>query len=78
MDSRTSPGLSFLFLGAATPACLDAADSDDSGEIDISDGALVTTFLFLGGRALPAPGATSCGPDRAKDEVSCLEYGVCD
>ena len=30
--------LELLFLGGAEPPCIDAGDSDDSGELDISDG----------------------------------------
>jgi hypothetical protein len=37
--------LSYLFLGAATPACLHAADTDDSGDLDITDGAAINIYL---------------------------------
>jgi formylglycine-generating enzyme required for sulfatase activity len=60
----------FLFLGTATPSCSDAADANDSGQIDISDGVYVLSFLFTGGREPPAP-YPEAGPDPTGDGLDC-------
>jgi hypothetical protein len=54
--------LGYLFLGSAAPACPDAADIDDSGELAITDAVYLLNHLFLGGRAPPPP-----YPDPARD-----------
>lgn len=52
--------LSYLFLGGEAPTCQDGCDTDDSGELDLSDGIAVLNYLFLGGDApakpFPKPG----------------------
>src|SRR5437879_1784165 len=40
--------LGYLFLGERAPACLDAADVDDSGHLDLSDAIALLGYLFLG------------------------------
>ena len=70
--------LSYLFLGGATPSCLDAGDSDDSGRLDLTDAVHFLSYLFLGGAAPPAP-FPGCGfdptgaahPDCAYDPSRC-------
>ena len=62
--------LSHLFAGGAEPGCLDAADADDSGVVDITDPIFLLGVLFLGQGALPAPGL-ACGPDVTADGVDC-------
>jgi hypothetical protein len=52
--------LLFLYMGGEVPWCADAADADDSGDLDLSDAVLVLTTLFLGyegtgGIAAPYP-----------------------
>jgi hypothetical protein len=44
-----------LFGGESTIACLDAADCNDDGTVDISDPIYLLGYLFLGGVAPPAP-----------------------
>jgi hypothetical protein len=67
-------GLNFLFLGGASPGCLDAADVNDDGQVNISDPINILNFLFLGGVAPPAPGPASCGEDPTKGDpfVDCV------
>jgi hypothetical protein len=73
--------LSFLFTGGAAPACMDAADVDDSGGAgpDISDAVNLLSWLFLGGAdpRPPSPSAADypaadCGPDATQDAMDCL------
>ena len=62
--------LNYLFLSGPTPPCLDAADTDDSGTLNLSDGVRVFAVLFLeeGSFAMPFP---TCGEDLTPDLLSC-------
>jgi hypothetical protein len=65
--------LSFLFLGAASPLCMDAADSNDDAKNDIADAVHILGWLFEGGETPPAPGPVACGPDPTPDALpACL------
>ncbi len=63
----------FLFLGADTPACLDAADANDDGSNDLSDGVAILNFLFQGGPQPPTPrfDAACPGRDPTADALDC-------
>jgi hypothetical protein len=50
---------------------LDAADSDDSGGLNITDAIYSLNFLFLGG-AEPLPPFTGCGSDPKLDALDCI------
>jgi hypothetical protein len=68
--------LGCIFLGQGELPCLDAADADDSGEIDLTDGIYAFKFLFMGGPPPPAPWI--CGKDPTDDDdLTCLE-DMCD
>ncbi|MCZ6795379.1 MAG: hypothetical protein O7J95_17375 [Planctomycetota bacterium] len=79
--------LNFLFLGAAAPACMDAADTDDDGGArpTLTDAVIVFAWLFSGGNPPrePTPGgptyaAEDCGPDRTADAMDCARMaGIC-
>ncbi len=62
--------LGFLFLGAAEPGCMDGADVDDSGIVEITDPIFLLAALFLGGPPPPPPGLV-CGSDDTPDELGC-------
>ncbi len=51
-------------------ACLDAADADDDGELNLADATTILEFLF-GGGAIPAPSAATSGPDPTCDSLDC-------
>lgn len=68
--------LGFLFLGDARPRCMKAADPDDTGSVSLTGAVYLLEHLFLGGRALPAPGS-QCGLDRTPDKLTCKEYTAC-
>jgi hypothetical protein len=62
--------LGYLFLGAMTPTCLDAADVNDNGGVDLSDAVYLLNHLFLGGLMPPAPYPEK-GSDPTPDELDC-------
>ena len=68
--------LNFLFSGGATPPCLDAADTDDSGSVAITDGIAILNFLFSGGDE-PKPPSPECGTDPTEDTLVCVSIGPC-
>ncbi|MBI4584970.1 MAG: hypothetical protein HY717_13235 [Planctomycetes bacterium] len=51
--------------------CDDAADFDDSGELDLTDGIRLLAYLFLGDPAPPPPGMEKPGPDPTPDALWC-------
>jgi hypothetical protein len=66
--------LNYLFTGGDTPGCLDAADADDSGVLNITDPIFLLASLFLGhGEELPAPAL--CGSDPTRDDLICAMKG---
>ena len=69
--------LNFLFLGGPIPNCLDSADADDNGRVELSDAVGVFGYLFLGIDPPAAPGPTECGVDTTDDELDCSEHGSC-
>ena len=58
-------------------ASLDAADTDDSGRVDIADAVYSLMFLFLGG-APPSEPFTECATDMTIDSVPCRVYTPCE
>ncbi len=54
--------LDFLFSGAESPKCFDAADGNDDGRIDLADSIFLLGFFFAGGPRIPSP-----YPDRGFD-----------
>ncbi len=47
--------LFYLFGGQVSPSCLDAADADDSGEVDSTDVIYLLSYLFKDGGPPPSP-----------------------
>ncbi len=62
--------LNFLFLGYQSPNCMKAADANDDGIVDISDGIYTLNFLFSGGKDISAP-YPSKGFDPTPDALGC-------
>ncbi len=61
------------FTGAELP-CLEAADVDDSGRIDLEDGVGLLNFIFRQGEAPPPP-LYEALPDLDSDELGCESGG---
>jgi hypothetical protein len=70
--------LRWLFVGGASPPCLDAAEASDDGDISIVDPIYTLNSLFTGATPIPIPGVESCGGDPTTDTVDCASYNVCD
>jgi hypothetical protein len=68
--------LGWLFLGDAAPACLEAADANDSESLDLSDAVYGLTFQFLGGSPPRAP-FPGCGTDPTPGPLGCAAYEAC-
>ena len=65
--------LEYLFLGKALPTCLDACDTNDSGDVDSLDCINSLQALFLGTFRVPVP-IEFCGPDPTLDDTRCELY----
>jgi hypothetical protein len=69
--------LQYLFRSGPEPLCLDAADVNDQGGVNMSDAVYVLQHLFADGPAPPPPFA-SCGGDETDDELDCRLFPPCD
>jgi hypothetical protein len=63
--------LSHLFEGTADIFCADAADTDDNGDLDITDPIVLLRFLFQNGSRPPPPGPDVFGVDPTLDALGC-------
>jgi hypothetical protein len=69
----------FILIGLFFPGpgghfrCLDAADVDDTGRLDITDANFGLNYLFLGGPPPRPPGPDVREPDPTEDALDCLE-----
>lgn len=70
--------LNWLFLGAATPNCIDSVDFDDNGKTEISDPIAALNYLFSGGPG-PRPPGLDCGidPTGEETELGCAASNGC-
>jgi hypothetical protein len=62
--------LLYLYQGDSGPQCLDRADTNDDGKIDITDPIFLLRFLFLSGNPIPPPHPAP-GPDPTPDDLPC-------
>jgi hypothetical protein len=69
--------LNYLFVAGSLPACPDAADADDNGNLQITDAVYTLRWLFTGGLDPPAPGPTTCGLDPTPDGLGCASFAPC-
>jgi hypothetical protein len=68
--------LAYLFQGGPAPPCLDSADVNDDGELDLSDAVYLVGFPFAGGSPPPAP-HPECGADLPDDDLTCGKPAGC-
>ena len=62
--------------GYQIPACLDGADTNDDGAVDIGDSLYLLQELFANGPGIPPP-SPDCGVDQTSDGLDCVEYSPC-
>ncbi|MBN1417757.1 MAG: hypothetical protein JXP34_03220 [Planctomycetes bacterium] len=62
--------LGYLFASGPAPACLDAADVDDSGVLDLADPVRLLDYLFASGDPPPPP-FPDPGADPTDDGIPC-------
>lgn len=62
--------LSYLFLGGQPPSCMDAADADDSGILEITDAVDILMSLYQGADSIAEP-YPAPGKDPTGDDLSC-------
>ena len=55
--------------------CLDAADANDDGQLDISDPIAMLRFSFFGDDTIAAP--LTCGADPTPDYLGCADSPPC-
>lgn len=67
--------LGFLFSQGSLQ-CLDAADVNDDGAINLFDPIYLLDYYYLGGPLPPAP-YFSCGPDVTLDSLGCVSFPLC-
>ena len=68
--------LNHLFLKGEEPGCMDAADADDSGDVNLADAVAVFGYLFSDGPSLPPPAFPICGADLTDDELPPCQLGA--
>ena len=64
--------LTYLFLDGSEPDCLDAADANDSGSLDISDPIFMLDWMFTGGQDFSEPFHRT-GSDPTADGLDCVD-----
>lgn len=64
--------INWLFHQGVEPRCLDSADANDSGELDLSDPVFTLMWLYLGGPDFSEPFA-SVGQDPTEDGLDCAD-----
>jgi hypothetical protein len=69
--------LSSFYAGAAPLPCPDAADADDTGELDLTDAIYSLNFQFMGGPRPPAPGPLTPGMDPTMDQLAPCQPSNC-
>ena len=65
----------YLLQAGSAPKCMEAADADDDGVVDISD----ATYLlhYVNGGPPPPPPFPDCGIDPTTDALTCDQYDFC-
>ncbi len=69
--------LQYQFADGPEPACMDAADANDDGAVDIGDSVFLLQYLFVSGPVIPPPSA-ECGMDPTPDQLTCLDFAPCE
>jgi len=68
--------LDILLAGERQVVCMDAADANDDGRVNLSDAVILLNHLYGGGSG-PANPYPECGYDLTQDELECESYEAC-
>jgi hypothetical protein len=68
--------LEYMFLGGTKVTCEQAADVNDSGDLNVTDAVYLLQNLFLGGKAIEPP-VDTCGIDPTGHDLPCLSFVPC-
>ena len=69
--------LQSLFANGGNSNCMDAADANDDGSVDVSDVISILGYQFNGTNPPPAP-YPNCGVDPAGGtSIGCISYTSC-
>lgn len=70
--------LLYLFRGGEEPTCLDSADVNDDGGVNITDAKYLLGYMFSGSTLAPAEPFESCGVDPTPlDNLGCASFSQC-
>ena len=64
-------------IGLQDVTCLDAADANDDGSVNIVDPVSILAWAFNGALPPPDPGPDECGTDPTDDDLGCETYDGC-
>jgi Big-like domain-containing protein/VCBS repeat protein len=65
--------ISYLFYHGTEPPCLEAADVDDNGKLNLVDTVNLLGFIFNGTPVPPLPAYPTPGEDPTPDDLGCLQ-----
>lgn len=69
--------LGYLFQGNPPRTCIEAADTNDSSNVDLLDAIFLLSHLFTGGPVPPDPWV-ECDVDPTPDDLTCESYPPCE
>ena len=77
LGAQGSATCAYLFGSGLTPTCLDTADANDDGAVDLADAIVVLSHLFDNAGPLPEPFG-ACGSDPTLDDLECSSCSPCE
>ncbi|MFQ5655202.1 MAG: hypothetical protein ACE5GW_10800 [Planctomycetota bacterium] len=66
-----------FILGSGPVPCEDAADANDSGQLDVADAVFLLTVLFVATADSIPPPTPDFGIDLTPDPLGCDSFGGC-
>ena len=66
-----------LFGGLDGPECMDSADADDDGLVQVNDAIYLLNWRYSTTGSPPPPPFVSCGPDPTADSLDCVSSPPC-
>jgi hypothetical protein len=67
--------LKWIYIpGTPDPTCMDAADANDDGVVEMSDAIYLLNWLYMPGSPSPPPPYPDCGIDLTQDDLDCESH----